>query len=119
MWIVENDLPKYLQISPKEMLEGIQLSIYNVETMTYKDFRIRASVGKWGNSAAIRLPASLMTQAKLSANQPLDLVLSEGKIILEPIVDQDLNLADLLSQITPENIHGEVESGLPIGKEVF
>jgi antitoxin MazE len=87
--------------------------------MTNKDIRIRASVGKWGNSAAVRLPATLMTQANLSEKQLIDLVLQDGRIILEPITAKELNLSDLLAQITPDNIHGEIDFGQPVGRELL
>ena len=95
------------------------MSIYNVETMSDKDIRLRATVGKWGNSAAVRIPATLLTQANLSDKQAIDLVLSDGKITLEPVTKQEINLDDLLAQITPSNLHGEVEFGKPVGKEIL
>ena len=95
------------------------MSIYNVETMSDKDIRLRATVGKWGNSAAVRIPATLLAQANLTDKQAIDLVLSDGKITLEPVTKQEINLEDLLAQITPENLHGEVEFGTPIGKEIL
>jgi antitoxin MazE len=95
------------------------MSIYNVETMSDKDIRLRATVGKWGNSAAVRIPATLLAQANLTDKQAIDLVLSDGKITLEPVTKQELNLEDLLAQITPNNLHGEVEFGKPVGKEIL
>lgn len=95
------------------------MSIYNVETMSDKDIRLRATVGKWGNSAAVRIPATLLAQANLTDKQAIDLVLSDGKITLEPVPKQELNLEDLLAQITPSNLHAEVEFGKPVGKEIL
>jgi antitoxin MazE len=87
--------------------------------MTNKDFRIRASVGKWGNSAAVRIPATLLAQANFSDKQPIDLVLQDGRIILEPVKASELSLDDLLAQITRENIHGEIDFGQPAGRELL
>lgn len=87
--------------------------------MSDKDIRLRATVGKWGNSAAVRIPATLLAQANLTDKQAIDLVLSDGKITLEPVTKQELNLEDLLAQITPSNLHAEVEFGKPIGKEIL
>jgi antitoxin MazE len=95
------------------------MSIYNVDTMANKDIRIRASVGRWGNSAAVRLPATLLAQANFSAQQPIDLVLSNGRIILEPVAALEFDLTELLAQVTPENLHGEIDFGAPVGKEAF
>ena len=95
------------------------MSIYNVETMSDEEIRIRATVGKWGNSAALRLPANLISQANLATQQPVDLVLSGGRIILEPVTDQGSKLAELLAQVTPESLHGEIDFGLPVGRELL
>jgi len=95
------------------------MRIYNVDTMSTKDIRIRATVGRWGNSAAVRLPAMLMAQANFSAQQPIDLVVSEGRIILEPVTAPEMNLNNLLEQITQENLHGEIDFGKPVGRELL
>ena len=95
------------------------MSIYNVETMSDKDIRLRATVGKWGNSAAVRIPATLLAQANLTDKQAIDLVLSDGRITLEAVTKQELDLNDLLAQIRPSNLHGEVEFGKPVGKEIL
>jgi antitoxin MazE len=103
----------------QQLVERINMSIYNVDTMTNKDIRIRASVGKWGNSAAVRLPATLLAQANFADKQAVDLVLKDGRIILEPVTAKELNLKDMLARITPENIHGEVDFGEPAGRELI
>ena len=95
------------------------MSIYNVDTMENKDIRLRASIGKWGNSAAVRLPATLMSQAKFSDSQAIDLILQDGRIILEPVKASELSLKELLAQITPKNIHSEVDFGQPAGRELL
>jgi antitoxin MazE len=100
-------------------LEQAEFSIYNVETMGDKEIRIRASVGKWGNSAAVRLPATIMTQANFSAQQPINILLSKGRIILEPVNSPEFDLDEMLTQIQPEHLHGEINFGGPAGKEVF
>lgn len=100
-------------------LEQAENSIYNVETMKDKDIRIRATVGKWGNSAAVRLPATIMTQANFSAQQPINILLSKGRIILEPVNLPEFDLDEMLAQIRPEHLHGEIDFGRPVGKEIF
>ena len=95
------------------------MSIYNVDTMTDKEIRVRAAIGKWGNSAAVRLPATLMTQANFSAQQPVDILLSKGRIILERVNSLEFDLDDMLAQITPETLHGEFDLGGPVGQELL
>jgi antitoxin MazE len=100
-------------------LEKNEFSIYNVETMRDKDIKIRATVGKWGNSAAVRLPATIIAQANFSAQQPINILLSKGRIILEPVETPEFDLDEMLAQIKPEHLHGEIDFGEPVGKEIF
>jgi antitoxin MazE len=75
-------------------------------------------IKKWGNSASVRIPASVMAAAKLSLNQPVDVREEKGRIIVEPIRSKDYDLTDLIAGITDENRHEEVDFGGPVGKEV-
>lgn len=102
-----------------ETLVDSKLGVYNVDTMSDNEIRIRATLGKWGNSAAVRLPATLLAQANFSSQQPIDLLLSKGRIIIEPVRESELSLSDLVAQITPENLHGEIDLGAPHGREVL
>ena len=45
----------------------------------------RPEVKKWGNSAAIRLPAALLEAADLLRDQPVDIREERGRIIIEPV----------------------------------
>jgi len=74
-------------------------------------------VKKWGNSASVRIPASVMEAAKLSLDQPVDIREESGRVIIEPIQTQEFDLAVLLAGITDENMHEEIDFGSPVGKE--
>jgi antitoxin MazE len=78
---------------------------------------MRATVRKWGNSASVRIPATVMTAAKLRVDQAVNVREDRGRIIIEPVREAALDLDTLLNGITDENIHGEVDFGRPIGKE--
>jgi len=78
---------------------------------------MRVTVKKWGNSAAIRLPAAVMAGAKVELDQAVDIREERGRIIIEPVRAPDYDLQRLIDGITDDNRHGEVESGKPIGKE--
>jgi len=80
---------------------------------------MKSTVQKWGNSLAIRIPKSFATEIDLSQGSEIDLVLFENKIQIEPIKKKKLTLDELLSQVTEENIHGEVGTGAPVGKEIW
>lgn len=75
-------------------------------------------IKKWGNSAAVRIPAGIMEAARLSLDSPVDVREESGRIVIEPIrVDFDIN--HLIAGITSDNLHGEVDFGVPVGKELL
>jgi len=80
---------------------------------------MRAVVKKWGNSASVRIPASVMAAAGLHLDQTVDIREDNGRIVIEPVARQEYDLADLLAGITPENIHDEVDFGAPVGNEAL
>ena len=73
-------------------------------------------IKKWGNSASVRLPASVMKSLDLQLDQTVDVRDEGGRIVIEP-VRHAVELAELLAGITPENLHGEAEFGPVVGKE--
>nr|WP_240161463.1 AbrB/MazE/SpoVT family DNA-binding domain-containing protein [Gluconacetobacter azotocaptans] len=78
---------------------------------------MKAVVKKWGNSASVRIPASVMVAAGLKLDQAVDVREESGRVIIEPVTAVDYDLADLLAGITPENVHPEVDFGAPVGSE--
>ena len=95
------------------------MSIYNVDTTDLVEFNLKTSIGKWGNSPAIRIPNALMHEAQLTSKQQVNITVSKGRIIIEPIKGPEYSIDDLVSQITPANRHEETETGAPVGKEIF
>lgn len=87
--------------------------------LSYKGFNMRVVVKKWGNSAAVRIPAAIMEAAQLSLDDIVDVREEGGRIVIEPLRPSGYRLSDLLAGMTPENQHTEVEFGLPVGKEVL
>jgi antitoxin MazE len=78
---------------------------------------MRVTVKKWGNSASVRIPAVIMETAHLELEDPVDIREEDGRIVIEPVRPNKYDLAQLLGGITPENLHAEVDFGLPVGKE--
>jgi len=77
-------------------------------------------VKKWGNSASVRIPVSVMEAARLSLNETVDVREEGGHIVIEPVRStKEYDLAQMLAGITPENLHTEVGFGPPVGKEPF
>jgi antitoxin MazE len=80
---------------------------------------MKTHVQKWGNSLALRIPKIFVTEMELEIDSPVEISLIEGKLILEPILNSQLELEQLLDQITSENIHNEVDTGAAVGREIW
>ena len=78
----------------------------------------RQVLKKWGNSPAVRIPAAVMEAAHLSLNQPVEVKVEDGRVIIEPAAPS-YTLDELLAGITPENLHETVDFGLPQGRELL
>lgn len=80
---------------------------------------MRSVVRKWGNSAAVRIPAALMEAAQLRPDQPVDVREEHGRIVIERVEPEAYDLATLVAGITDENRHDAIEMGAPVGREAW
>lgn len=81
---------------------------------------IHGNVKRWGNSPAIRIPATLMQALNLNIDDEIKIDLVEGKLIIEPVKQEvGYSLEKLLDGVTEENLHDPVEWGEPVGKEIW
>ncbi len=76
-------------------------------------------VRKWGNSAAIRLPASAMAAAGIKVDDPVEVREEQGRIVIEKAHPDKECLEELIDRITPENRHELLDWGPPVGKEFW
>ncbi|MDP2240487.1 MAG: AbrB/MazE/SpoVT family DNA-binding domain-containing protein [Burkholderiales bacterium] len=76
-------------------------------------------VKKWGNSAAVRIPAAVMETAKLALEQPVDIRAEDGRVVIEPINKKEYDIGQLVAGISTENSHSSVDFGKPEGNEVW
>lgn len=74
-------------------------------------------IRRWGNSAAVRLPASALAAAGIAVDDPVEVREEDGRIDVERVPSEAVTLEWLIAGITPENLHGEVDFGLPQGRE--
>lgn len=72
---------------------------------------MRGVIKKWGNSAAIRLPSSMMKTLKLDLESLVEIRLEAGCLVIEPIRYQEYDLNQLLNGIKPSNRHAEIDFG--------
>jgi antitoxin MazE len=80
---------------------------------------MKVTVRKWGNSAAVRIPASVMQATHLDVNEVVYVREEAGRIVIEPVRQKTYELARLLKGITPKNRHDGVDFGAAMGKEAW
>ena len=80
---------------------------------------MRSKIQMWGNSLALRIPRAFALDAKLEQDSEVEITLIDGQIVITPVPTKSWTLAELLSGITTENLHGETDTGFSVGKEVW
>lgn len=80
---------------------------------------METTVQKWGNSLGVRIPKAFAEEAGVSEGTAVDISVASGDIIIRPLRRRHLDLDDLLAKVTPENIHAEIDTGAPVGREAW
>ncbi|MDR2595866.1 MAG: AbrB/MazE/SpoVT family DNA-binding domain-containing protein [Treponema sp.] len=78
---------------------------------------MEAIVKKWGNSLGIRIPNLIVRELSLKDGSFVDITNKGKEIIIKPI--QKNKLSEMLDKINEQNLHREVETGGPVGKEIW
>lgn len=78
-----------------------------------------ATVAKWGNSLAIRIPQNLAKEIQLAEGAEIDISVVDGTLVIKPRSRKRYSLDELIEGITPENLHAEIDSGIVVGNEVW
>ncbi|MDR0308000.1 MAG: AbrB/MazE/SpoVT family DNA-binding domain-containing protein [Chitinispirillales bacterium] len=78
---------------------------------------MEAVVRKWGNSLGIRIPAVVIRDLSLKDGSLVDINDNGKEIIVKPIKKH--KLSEMLDKINEDNIHGEIETGVSVGKEIW
>jgi len=77
-----------------------------------------ATIQKWGNSLALRLPKALATEARLAEGSQVELVRTEAVVLVKPRRKSRYRLSELLARVTKKNIHPETPWGPYVGLEI-
>lgn len=80
---------------------------------------MKTSIQKWGNSLAVRIPKTLAVEIGLENESPVEVSLSDGKLVVSPISPAHPSLETLLSRVTEENMHKEIGTGPSVGNEAW
>ena len=80
---------------------------------------MKVQVKKWGNSASVRIPASVMAAAALSIDQAVEVREEGGRVIIEPIRAPAYDLDRLIDQMTPDTFPEDTDFGPAVGQEIW
>ena len=78
-----------------------------------------STVQKSGNSLAVRIPTVMAGLLNVGDGSELDLVARDSELVVRPVQNYELSLRDLLRDCKPSQLHGEVDFGEDVGREVL
>jgi antitoxin ChpS len=95
------------------------LCIYNEETL--KTMSMKLNIQKWGNSAAVRLPTSMLAQMGVRVGDSFEVDVAQGEATLRAAKPK-YKLADLMAQCDltapmPDDV-AAWDYAAPVGREV-
>jgi antitoxin MazE len=79
-------------------------------------YLMKTTIRMWGNSLAIRIPKAFAVNIGIDSGKEVELSLESNSLRITP---RKLDLHALLEQVTPETLHGEVQTGSAVGREVW
>lgn len=74
-------------------------------------------VQKWGNSLALRIPRSFAAEATVREGSAVDISVHNGDLLIRRVRRNRYALRDLLKKVSRRNLHAEVLTGPPVGRE--
>lgn len=80
---------------------------------------MRTRIQKWGNSLALRIPKPFAAEMGLEKDGEVELTVEKGRLVIEPPAAPSYTLEELLAEVRPSNLHGEIDWGPPVGKEIW
>jgi antitoxin MazE len=80
---------------------------------------MQTKIQRWGNSLGLRIPKSFAEEAGVEAGSEVGLSVRDGDLIVRVAKRRTFRLGELLEKVTAKNMHGEVDTGWPMGREVW
>jgi antitoxin MazE len=80
---------------------------------------MNATIQKWGNSLALRIPQAVARDTQLQNGSVVNLAVRKGAVIIEPVKKTKYRLDDLLKDVSKKNLHASVDTGPAVGREVW
>ena len=80
---------------------------------------MKTQLAKWGNSMAVRIPKAVAEAVRFRPGDNVEMAVEDSCTIKICRPKPEPTLEQLVAGITPENRHGEVDWGKPVGHEVW
>ena len=80
---------------------------------------MKTAIQRWGNSLALRIPRTYAAETRISEGSDVELTLKSGALVIRPLTRKRHSLTHLLKRITQTNRHGLVDTGSPVGQEIW
>jgi antitoxin MazE len=77
------------------------------------------TVQRWGNSLAVRIPSSVAKSVGFRVGQPVAVSAQDSAVLVTPVGDLRLTLAQKLALFDPKMHGGEAMASVRVGKEVL
>lgn len=77
------------------------------------------TIKRWGNSLAVRIPASLADELHLREDQEVDMVVADGALVATPTI-RTFNWHEYREQLAarPGDVHPTIDHGVAVGSEL-
>ncbi len=76
----------------------------------------QSRIARWGSSLAVRIPKPLAEEWGVHAGSAIEMTTDGQRLTL---TKRAYDLDEMLSRVTPENLHSEWDTGSVQGKEVW
>ena len=76
-------------------------------------------IKKWGNSLGVRIPKTIAEDLSFEDGAEIEIFIKGELLILRSSKKSTHNLKSLLSRITAKNLHKEIDTDKPVGRETW
>ena len=90
--------------------------LYALEVFMAKTANL--TVQQWGNSLAVRIPASVARSVRFKVGQPVEVSVLDSNVLVRAIGERKLSLAQKLAAFDPDLHGGELMATRRVGREV-
>lgn len=80
---------------------------------------MEARVQKWGNSAGIRIPSSILKSLKIKTNDILNIIQEDDKIIISIPKKKKISLSDRFKEYNGKNLAKDFSWDENIGRKLW